>query len=94
MKLTLLLLVANASVERAFSSMEIILNALRNRIGDEFMNDCLVIYIKQDIYNKIKNEKVLQYFQKIKHHSMLLYFVIIINVFVELYERLMILCLR
>ena len=53
--------------------MKIIKNALRNWIvRDEFMNDYLVMYIKQDIFNKIKNEEVLQYFQKMKPRRMLL----------------------
>ena len=31
---------------------------------DEFMNDCLVTYIEQDIFNEIKNKDVLQYSKK------------------------------
>ena len=62
-KLALLLPVAMATVERAFSAMKIIKNALRNRMGDELLNDCLVKYIEQDIFNKVEIEDVLQYFQ-------------------------------
>ncbi|KAM7470081.1 hypothetical protein LguiA_008264 [Lonicera macranthoides] len=72
MKLALLLPVATASVERTFSAMKIIKNAVRNRVGDEYMNDCLVTYIEQDIFNEIKKEDVLQYFQKMKPRRMLL----------------------
>lgn len=72
MKLDLLLPVTMASVERVFLAMKVIKNALRNQIGDEFINDCLVAYIKQDIFNKIKNEETLQYFQKIKYRKILL----------------------
>ncbi|XP_059315705.1 uncharacterized protein LOC132066404 [Lycium ferocissimum] len=39
-KLSLILPVATATVERAFSSMKCIKNELRGRIGDEFLNDC------------------------------------------------------
>ena len=40
--LALILLVATATVERVFSTMNIIKNRLRNQIGDQWMNDCLV----------------------------------------------------
>ena len=40
--LILILLVATTIVERAFSTMNIIKNQLRNQIGDQWMNDCLV----------------------------------------------------
>jgi len=43
-KLTLLIPVATASVERAFSSMKYIKNELRNKMDDDFLNDCLVCY--------------------------------------------------
>ena len=40
--LALILLVATVTVERVFSTMNIIKNRLRNQIGDQWMNDCLV----------------------------------------------------
>ena len=43
--LTLILLVAIAIIERAFSAMNIIKNRLRNQMGDQWMNDCLERYI-------------------------------------------------
>ena len=52
--LALILLVAIATVERAFSTMNIIKNRLRNQIGDQWMNDCFVTYIDKDIFNTIK----------------------------------------
>ena len=48
--LTLILLIATTNVERDFSAMNIIKNRLRNRIGDQWMNDYLVTYIKKDIF--------------------------------------------
>ncbi|XP_010527364.1 PREDICTED: uncharacterized protein LOC104804719, partial [Tarenaya hassleriana] len=41
LKLTLILHVATATVERCFSSMNFVKTALRNRIGDQFLSDCL-----------------------------------------------------
>ncbi|XP_058005418.1 uncharacterized protein LOC131181388 [Hevea brasiliensis] len=42
--------VATATVERAFSAMNIIKSSLRNRMGDELLNDCLVAYIERDLF--------------------------------------------
>ena len=60
--LVLILPVATAIVERAFSAMNIIKNQLRNRIGDQWMNDCLVIYIEKDIFKTIECEEIMQRF--------------------------------
>ena len=67
-KLTLTLLVATATVERSFSAMKYIKNELRNRIGDQWMNDCLVVYIEKDIVCSIDNETIMQRFQNMKIH--------------------------
>ena len=48
-KLALTLPVATATVERSFSAMKYIKNELRNRMGDQLMNDCLVVYIEKDV---------------------------------------------
>ncbi|XP_059441569.1 uncharacterized protein LOC132173910 [Corylus avellana] len=61
--LSLILPVAIASVERAFSAMNIVKNRLRNRIGDQWMNDCLVTYIEKDIFKTISNEEIMKRFQ-------------------------------
>ncbi|XP_010555974.1 PREDICTED: uncharacterized protein LOC104825349 [Tarenaya hassleriana] len=41
LKLVLILPVATATVERCFSAMNFVKTALRNRIGDPFLSDCL-----------------------------------------------------
>ena len=58
--LALILLVTIATVEKAFSIMSIIKNRLRNQIGDQWMNDCLVTYIEKDIFKTIKCEEIMQ----------------------------------
>ena len=63
-KLALLLPVA--TIERVFSAMKIIKTQLRNRLGDDLMNDCLVTYIEKDIFETIDNEDVIQRFQNMK----------------------------
>ncbi|XP_031378142.1 zinc finger MYM-type protein 1 [Punica granatum] len=63
MKLALILPVATASVERIFSAMKIVKNRLRNKMGDSWMNDCLITYIEKDIFCNIDNERILNSFQ-------------------------------
>ena len=65
-KLALILPVATATVERAFSAMNIVKNRLRNRMGDQWMNDCLVAYIEKDVSSIIENEMIMQRFQNMK----------------------------
>ena len=65
--LALILLVAIAIVERTFSAMNIIKNRLRNQIGDQWMNDCLVTYTEKDIFKTIKCEEIIQRFQNMKN---------------------------
>ncbi|GKA65594.1 zinc finger MYM-type protein 1-like protein, partial [Tanacetum coccineum] len=48
-RLVLTLLVSTASVERAFSAIKIVKNRLRNKMGDVFLSDNLVLYIEKDI---------------------------------------------
>jgi hypothetical protein len=64
--LSLILPVATATVERAFSAMNIVKNRLHNRMGDQWMNDCLITYIDKDIFKTISNEEIMQRFQGMK----------------------------
>nr|XP_016511185.1 PREDICTED: uncharacterized protein LOC107828404 [Nicotiana tabacum] len=65
-KLTLILPVATASVERAFSSMKLIKNDLRNSIGDEFLNGYLVYNIERNVFATISNDTIMDRFQNMK----------------------------
>ncbi|XP_060170361.1 uncharacterized protein LOC132601280 [Lycium barbarum] len=65
-KLTLILPIATASVERAFSSMKLIKNDLRNRIGEEFLNGCLVCKIEPKVFATISNDAIMNSFQRMK----------------------------
>ncbi|XP_042456681.1 zinc finger MYM-type protein 1-like [Zingiber officinale] len=69
-ELALLLPVATATVERVFSAMNIVKTDLRNRIGDEWMNDSLVVYIEKDVFNTVDNEPILQRFQNMESRRM------------------------
>ncbi|XP_059654288.1 uncharacterized protein LOC132301007 [Cornus florida] len=64
--LALILPVTTASVERAFFAMNIMKNRLRNKIGDEWMSDSLIIYIEKEISSGIDNEVIIRCFQNMK----------------------------
>ncbi|KAH9671440.1 TTF-type domain-containing protein [Citrus sinensis] len=64
--LALILPVSTATVERTFSAMKFVKNELRNRMGDEWMNDNLIVYVEKDVFNSIDNESIAQYFQSMK----------------------------
>jgi len=61
-KLSFLLPVIIATVERVFSAMHIVKSRLRNRMGDKWMNDNLVVCIEKDIFEKIDNETIMKRF--------------------------------
>ena len=65
-KLALTLPVATASVERVFSAMNIVKNQMRNKMGDQWLNDCLTVYLEKDVFDAIDNEPIIQCFQNIK----------------------------
>ena len=62
-ELTLLLPVATTSVEIVFYAMKVVKTDLRNRTRGEWLNDSLVIYIENEIFDSIDNELILNRFQ-------------------------------
>ena len=67
MTLTLILSVATTTIERVFSTMNIIKNRLHNRMGDQWINDCLVTYIEKDVFKTIECEEIIKQFQNMKN---------------------------
>ena len=65
-KLALTIPVVTATVERIFSAMKYMKNELRNRMRDQLMDDCLVVYIEKDVACSIDNETIMQRFQNMK----------------------------
>jgi hypothetical protein len=65
-ELALILPVATASVERAFSAMNIIKTELRNRMNDDWMNYNMVCYIERDVFHSINDDDILYRFQAYK----------------------------
>ncbi|KAL7614542.1 hypothetical protein Lser_V15G04899 [Lactuca serriola] len=66
MKLALILPVATASVERAFSAMKLIKTDIRNKISDQFLSDSLVSYIEKNVLKGIGNDAIVTMFQAIR----------------------------
>ena len=66
LKLVLLLPVATAGVERIFSIMNFVKNKLRSKIGQKFLNGCLVTFIERECFLQAKDQDLISYFQSIK----------------------------
>ena len=70
LKLVLVLPIATASVERCFSAMKIVKTILRNRIGDGFMNDCIICFVEpEEFLCAIPIEDVIVRFHKMEDRS-------------------------
>lgn len=61
-KLVLILLVATNTIERAFSTIKIRKNRPYNRMGDQWMNDNLIEYIKKYVFDDVDNEVIMKRF--------------------------------
>ncbi|KAJ9556488.1 hypothetical protein OSB04_011102 [Centaurea solstitialis] len=66
LKLALVLPIATATVERCFSAMKIVKTDLRNKIGDEFLNDELICTIEKEALLNVTSDDVINQFQKMK----------------------------
>jgi hypothetical protein len=56
LKLVLVLPIATASVERVFSAMDLVMNKLRNRVGEQLLYDCLVTFVEREVFVQVKDE--------------------------------------
>ncbi|KAK9705060.1 hypothetical protein RND81_07G030800 [Saponaria officinalis] len=62
LKIVLVLPVATTTVERAFSAMFFIKYRLRNSMGDEYLNDCLVTFLERDVFMNVTNDEIVKQF--------------------------------
>ena len=69
LKLVLVLPVATASVERCFSAIKTVKTILRNRIGDGFLNDCIVCFVEQEFLAAISINDVITRFHKMEDRN-------------------------
>jgi len=61
--------VATATVERAFSAMNIIKTERRNKMNDEWMNNSMICYIERDLFASVEDDKILKRFQGFKNRT-------------------------
>ena len=43
-------------------------NKFQNWMGNEWMNDNLIVYVEKDVFNSVNNEFIAQRFQNMKLH--------------------------
>ena len=65
-RLVLTLPVSTATPERAFSAMKLVKTRLRNKMGDEFLRDCLIIYIEKEIAMEFTTDTLIDNFYDMK----------------------------
>jgi hypothetical protein len=58
--------VSTATTERAFSAMKLVKTRKRNKMEDEFLRDCLVLYIEREIAVKISTDSIIDDFDAVK----------------------------
>jgi len=61
-ELALILPVATATAERAFSAMNIIKTDSQNKMGDEWLNSRMLCYIEREVFLKLKDDDILHHF--------------------------------
>ncbi|CAN6328856.1 unnamed protein product, partial [Urochloa humidicola] len=66
LKLILILPVATASVERAFSAMNSVKSNSRNSMSDDLLDDCLCTFIERDMFLKVKEDDIVETFMAIR----------------------------
>ncbi|XP_026421103.1 uncharacterized protein LOC113317189 isoform X1 [Papaver somniferum] len=64
--LVLTLPVSTASAERVFSCMNIVKTVPRNKMGNEFLGDCMVVHTEREIAEKVKCDDIIDDFASLK----------------------------
>ena len=52
--------------------MKLVKTTARNRIGDQFLSDCMVCFVEKELLDSVSNEKVIQRFQKMNERRVIL----------------------
>ncbi|XP_049374833.1 uncharacterized protein LOC125839902 [Solanum verrucosum] len=71
-KFALLLPVATASIERAFSGMKFIKNKLQSRMNDDFLSGCMVPFMERDVFKDVSTDDIILSFQAMKPRRIVL----------------------
>lgn len=53
--------------------MKIVKTTLRNRMGDEFLNDCMICYTEKDHFDKVTIDTMVKKFQNMGDRRMTLW---------------------
>ncbi|XP_060965214.1 uncharacterized protein LOC133034190 [Cannabis sativa] len=61
--LILTLPVSTATTERSFSAMNLVKTTLRNKMEDEFLSDCLLVYIERETAKKFSIDSIIDDFR-------------------------------
>ncbi|KAI9174544.1 hypothetical protein LWI28_018846 [Acer negundo] len=64
--LVLTLPVSTATIERASSAMKLVKTPLRNKMKDDFLTDCMVIYIEREIADITDLDSIIDEFDNVK----------------------------
>ncbi|XVF76082.1 hypothetical protein PTKIN_Ptkin13bG0237600 [Pterospermum kingtungense] len=67
--LVLTLHVSTATTECAFSAMKLVKTSLRNKMDDDFLSSCMVIYIERELANSIDSESIIDIFYSLKSYN-------------------------
>ena len=54
------------TVERVFSGLNLVKNQMRNHMGDELLNDCLVTFIEREIFSNISEDDIIHTFMAMR----------------------------
>ncbi|KAK2655989.1 hypothetical protein Ddye_009041 [Dipteronia dyeriana] len=55
-----------ASTERAFPATKLVKSSLRNKMDDEFLENCMVVYIERELADTIDSDSVIDAFPSLK----------------------------
>ena len=58
-RLVLTLPVSTATTERAFSAMKLLKTRLQNKMKDDFLRDCMIVYIEREIAIKFMTDSII-----------------------------------
>ena len=58
-RLVLTLPVSTVTMERAFSAMKLLKTRLRNKMEDDFLRDCMIVYIEREIAMKFTTDSII-----------------------------------
>jgi hypothetical protein len=60
----LILPVAIASVEKVISTMNFVKNKQTDKMGDGYLNNCLVTFIEREFFSQVKHEDIINLLQQ------------------------------